>query len=770
MILNSQKHLFLLISAGLVLLIAAAFEPLRHNEFIAYDDNDYITENPHVTSGLTQQSIRWAFTSRRASNWHPLTWLSHMLDVELFGLYPPGHHLHNLLLHTASTLLLFGLLYKMTGSVWCSAFVAMVFGIHPLRVESVAWASERKDVLSMLFFMLTVAAYLYYVKHPGICRYLLVLVSFALGLMAKPMLVTLPVVLILLDVWPLGRADRTSRQAHRKSILRLIVEKIPLILMVGASCFITYAVQKAGGSVSAIDLQTRIFNALYSYLAYIGKIFWPGNLAVLYTFPGPTYPVWRPLTASIFLIILTAVALHHYSRKSWIFTGWFWYIITLIPVIGIIQVGNQSMADRYTYLPSVGFLIALTWSAAHVSSKWRYQKVILGIFSTLAAIGMVIGTRNQTGYWKDSISLFEHTLAITKYNAVIHNNLGWVLWKKGNDKEAFEHLQKSLQYSPEFASANINMALLLAKRNEYDKAMDYLHKVLKKNPGNCQANYNLALILIDLKQYDQASKYLLATLRNTRDDPDVYYNMGIILDTQNKKEEAIAAYKQAIGLNPDHYQAMNDLGAIIYRQGAYREAADYFRQSLKINPDYVQACSNLALAFQKLNLHEESISYSLKVLETEPENPDAWLNLAVSQEALRQLQSASDSYQKAIQFDPNSIAALNNLAWLSATHPHAQFYNPAQAILLADRACSLTSYQDAGILDTLSAAYAADGKFKEAVQTAQRAAEIASSAGKQDMAKEISKRLDLYKTRNSYVETSLENPTLKLQMSESDEP
>jgi tetratricopeptide (TPR) repeat protein len=749
MTLKTTKNRTFLISAGLALLVLAAFEPIRHNEFIAYDDNDYITDNSHVKSGLTWKSVTWAFTSGRASNWHPLTWLSHMADIELFGLNPLGHHLHNLLLHTASTVLLFLLLHSMTGAVWPSAFVAMVFGIHPLRVESVAWAAERKDVLSMLFFLLTIAVYLVYVKRVGISRYLLVMLCFALGLMAKPMLVTLPVVLLLLDIWPLKRVSKNK--------IRLMAEKIPLFGLAIASCIVTYIVQKAGGSVNAIPLQTRIPNALSSYTAYLGKFFWPRNLAVLYPYPGPNYPLWPSLAASLFLIVFCVIAFYCYSRKSWFFTGWFWYVITLIPVIGLIQVGNQSIADRYTYLPSIGILILLAWSAAQFSSSWRHQKLILGVLSALAAIGMTVCTRNQISYWKNSISLFEHTLAITQYNPVIHNNLGWVFWKKGNHAEAFEHIQKALQFSPNFADANINMAALLLERKEHDKAMDYLHRVLKAKPNNFQANYTMALVLVDLKQYDQAAQYLLIALKNTQNSADIYYKMGVIQNTQNKNKEAIASYEQAITLNPKHFLAFNDLGALKYQQGLYEEAVGYFRRCLEINPNYAQAYCNLALVLQKQNKFEEAVLYNRKALEIEPENPETWLNLALTQEDMGQFQSASDSYHKVLQFDPNSIGAMNNLAWILAVNPDTQIQKPSEAISLAQRACSLTSFKNADILDTLAAAYASDRQFKQAIETAQKAMDLANAAGQKEKAGEISRRLQYYQAGKPYSKPLLQN-------------
>jgi Flp pilus assembly protein TadD len=530
---NTSKLQMTLVSAGLVLLILATFEPLRHNEFIIYDDYDYITENPHIQSGFTRDSIIWAFTSGYASNWHPLTWLSHMVDIELFELNPLGHHLHNLLLHIASTILLFWLLHNMTGAVWRSAFVAMAFGIHPLHVESVAWAAERKDVLSMLFFMLTVAAYLYYVRQGGKGRYLLVMLCFALSLMAKPMLVTLPLVLLLLDFWPLGRVQKFTNKPAGKNrpmpALRLITEKVPLLMLTTASCIVTYLVQKASGSVNPLDFHTRVLNALVSYTAYIGKIFWPHNLAVLYPYPGQTYSVWLSAAALILLLIFSGFALHYHTRRPYFITGWFWYVVTLIPVIGLIQVGNQAMADRYTYLPSIGVFLIISWTAARFSAKWRYQKILMGTLSGLLALAMVIGTRTQLAYWKDSAALFEHTLVVTNNNYIAHSIFGKVLEKQGRLDEAVVHINKSLQIWPDFPDANINMASILIKRKQFDDAMVYLHKTMEITPDN----------------------------------PRVYYYMGSLFQAQRKSDEAIHAYERTLQLKPNYTAALNNLAWLL---------------------------------------------------------------------------------------------------------------------------------------------------------------------------------------------------------------
>jgi protein O-mannosyl-transferase len=728
----SKRLLFFLISSGLVLIVLIAFEPLRHNDFISYDDIDYVTMNPHVQSGLTWQSIRWAFTTGFAANWHPLTWLSHMLDVELFGLNPVGHHIHSLLLHTLSTVLLFWLLYEMTGAVWCSAFAAMIFGIHPLRVESVAWAAERKDVLSMLFFMLTLAAYLYYVKRGGTGRYLLVLLCFAMGLLAKPMLVTLPIVLMILDFWPLLRlrsglvgrtqvsADRIQMYEHHPaSIWNLAAEKIPLFIFTFASCIVTYLVQQKGGAVNKLDkfpFISRIANALVSYMAYLYKTVLPKDLAVLYPNPFPGWPLWKPVISFLLLASISGIVIYNIKKRPYLVAGWLWYMITLIPVIGLVQVGSQSMADRYSYLPSIGILIMLSWTAAQLSAKWRYQRILMGILSGLAAIAMVVGTRTQLAYWKNSVTLFEHTLAATENNYLIHNDLGAFLLKQNRFDEAANHFKKVLRAWPDFPDANNNLTTLLIRRKQFDEAMDYVNRSLKARSNNAAA----------------------------------YCNMGLILDARGKFDEAMHAYEQAIQFDQNCFQAINNLGVLKIRYGLLDEAIKCFRQSIQINSKYVQAYCNLVLALQKQKKYEESIPYGIKALEIDPNNPDTWYNLALSQQSLGQLQAASDSYHHALQCDPNSIVAINNQAWLLAAHPETNFYDPAKAVSLALRGCKLTSFKNSGILDTLAVAYAAVGQFKEAVQTAQKAIDTANAAGQSDLAERIKIRLQLYQTSKPY--------------------
>jgi len=387
---TSNKYWSLYICLALVLATFIAYEPMRHNGFVNYDDDVYVTENRNVNRGITAESVFWAFTNPHRSMWHPLTSLSHMLDCQLFGLVPFWHHLTSLLFHIAGTLLLFWILKRMTGAVWLSAFVAAVFALHPLNVESVAWVAERKSVLSSFFWMLTIAAYLRYAERPGIDRYLLVVLVFCLALMAKPMVVTLPFALLLLDYWPLGRfqwgrqsREESSMQSESAKVSyrnspswRLVVEKIPLFILSAVLSVITFIAQKSGGAVmwtDSLPLNFRIPNALVSYLTYIGKMFWPSRLAVFYPHPRGTVSIWLAVVVALLLLALSIWVIRSARSRRYLLVGWLWYLGTLVPVVGLVQAGGQARADRYMYLPMIGLLIIITWGLCELAAKWRYR-------------------------------------------------------------------------------------------------------------------------------------------------------------------------------------------------------------------------------------------------------------------------------------------------------------------------------------------------------------------------------------------------------------
>jgi protein O-mannosyl-transferase len=470
---KKQNRMLLLICAGLVLATVIAYEPVRHNELVNYDDRTYITENPNITAGITLHSIIWAFTSSYSANWHPLTWLSHMMDYQLYGLKPLGHHVTNLIIHIANTLLLFLILKQMTAAMWKSAFVAAAFALHPVHVESVAWAAERKDVLSTFFWMLTILAYVHYVKKPNIKSYLFVILAFALGLMSKPMLVTLPFVLVLLDYWPLDRFEN-----FKSSFYKLIHEKIPLFAMSAGSCIITFIVQKRGGAVSDLTgwpWHARILNGLGSYFNYIVKILYPTKLAVLYPFEGTL-----SIQAALAAILGASLLLYYWGRgRRWLVIGLLWYLGTLVPVIGIVQIGEQMMADRYTYIPSIGVFIIIAWGAEEIFLSKHFPKIVPAAVSAAAIAAMILITRVQTGYWKDTPTLFKQAIAVTKNNYTMLNDYGAYLCMQGNYEEGLKYSAEALKMRPDFLPARTNLCAGLLHEKKYDEAIIVINETLQ---------------------------------------------------------------------------------------------------------------------------------------------------------------------------------------------------------------------------------------------------------------------------------------------------
>jgi tetratricopeptide (TPR) repeat protein len=762
---KTSKQQMLLISAGLILLIGVAFEPLRYNGFVNYDDNRYIVENRHIQPGFTHESVIWAFTTGHASNWHPLTWLSHLIDIELFGLDPLGHHLHNLLLHTTSTVLLFWLLHRMTGAVWRSAFVAMAFGVHPLRVESIAWAAERKDVLSMLFFMLTVAAYLYYVKRGGIGRYLLIVLCFIMGLMAKPILVTLPIVLLILDFWPLERIQKGASENHQKSnpgesggkqyrpapLSDLIAEKIPLFILAFASCIVTYAVQKAGCGINSIAFHTRIFTAVTGYITYIGRIFWPQNLAVLYPYPETGLPIWQVAAAFTGMLAISGSVFLCRHHKPYLLTGWLWYVVTMIPVIGLVHVGSQWTADRYTYLPSIGITLMITWTTVEfLSAKRRYCQLFSTLTGGIIILALVIATRLQLSYWQNSVILYEHTLSITQNNYIIHTNLGWSLIQQNEIDKATHHIQKALQICPDFPPANDNLAIICMLHQRNDEAISYLHKALNADPDDIAANRMMGLTLLEEQRFDEAMEHFYKVLKVSPDEAEVYYSVGIILATQGKMEEAIQAYEQAVRCKQNYYKAFNNLGAIKAQQGLWDQAIAYFQRCLQINPNYAQSHRNIGLVLQTQGRTEDAIPYFRAALAIDSRDYPAYYNLACSLHETGKLQDAITAYRETLQLNPNSAEALSDLARILSATADSTIQKPAEALSLAQKACQLTEFKEPSQLDTLAVAYAAAGQFKKAAETAQKAIDTANTAGQTDLASRIEQRLKLYQAGKPY--------------------
>jgi protein O-mannosyl-transferase len=585
-------------------------QTLRH-EFVNFDDHVYVYENRFITSGLSIDGLIGAFTHTHARNWHPLTTITHMVDCSLYGLKAGGHHFTNVLLHTVAVVLLFLLLQRMTGALWQSAFVAAVFAIHPLHVESVAWVAERKDVLSGVFFMLTLLAYVHYARAPSLRRYLMVAFVFALGLMSKPMLVTLPFVLLLLDYWPLRRiTDQRSHPGHQ--LLKLLPEKLPLLALSALSCLATLLAQKHDPSaIDQLPFMWRLNNAFVSCVTYIWQMFWPARLAVFYPHPNNRLALWEVFLAVAFLITASLAAISLRRKKPYVVTGWFWYLGMLIPVIGLIQVGEQGHADRYTYLPQIGLYILIAWTIADlVQRSWaRGRRRVLLAIAAVTVIAVLSGCAFvQTAYWKNSEALWAHALAVTKDNDVANNNLGFLFMRQG----------------------------------ELDKAISQFNTALKIRSEHPQTHYSLGAALI-------------------------HNNLGNALAKKQLADEAIAHFQDAVRLRPDYADAYYNFGSVLFQQGQVDEAIAKWQKAVAIQPRDAEAHRSIASAFRKKGETKLAIVEYKRALEIVPDdrltlNSLAWILATSSDTSTRDGPEAVELAQQAVQLssgtDPNSLRTL----------------------------------------------------------------------------------------------------------------
>ncbi len=613
MFFSSKKSPYI-VALSLAILTFTVYFKIISNEFVIYDDDEYIMENTNIQSGLNAQSLKWAFTTTYASNWHPLTWLSHIVDYQLYSMNPAGHHLTNLLLHILNTVFLFLVMKQMTRRIWECAFVAAVFGIHPLHVESVAWAAERKDVLSTLFGIATIGMYTRYVRNQHIKNYLSVTILFTLGLMSKPMLVTLPFVLLLLDYWPLNRMgfiESDSGVHQRVRFSHLLREKVPLFLLAAISCVVTFVIQQKAGATSQMEiipLPDRIANALVSYVSYIAKMFWPSNLAVMYPFHGFTLGSWQAWIASIILIFVTWMVIRRYRQSPYLLVGWLWFLGILVPVIGLIQAGAQSMADRYTYVPLVGLLLMLTWGASDLSATWKARNVILGISAGIVILLLCIVTTSQISYWHDSVALFKHSLAVTENNAIIHNNLGVVLARQEKFNEASEHFSEALRINPAYIAASENLNHAREKLKMTDAVTRNANE-LELDPNSANAHFNSGNLLAQQGKNKEAIEQFMIAVRLNPNLAYAHNNLASLLAREGKTTEAIEHYKEALRIKSDFWTAHYNLGLALGQQGKISEAIIQFNEALKGRPADTEIQSSLehALTIQERYKKKDSL-------------------------------------------------------------------------------------------------------------------------------------------------------------------
>ena len=621
-----QKHIIFLISAALGIVTLIAYEPMRHNDFVNYDDFSYVKNNPNITEGMTLKSVTWAFTKSYSANWHPLTWLTHILDHQLFGVNPSGHHIVSLLFHIFNALLLFWLLSYMTGTFWVSAFVAGVFALHPIQVESVAWAAERKTVVSGLFWLLTMIIYVRYARRPNMLRYILLILIYGLCIMTKPVVVTLPFVLLLLDYWPLERVRwwarsgpvRTKTTGQQKvSAGRLIIEKIPLFILAAVLCVITVVSQHSAGAVATLEitpLERRIANVFLSYTGYIGQLVWPDRLSVFYPLGHASFSDGGVILCTLVFVIITIISIYIGRRRRYAAVGWLWFAGTLVPMIGLVQAGSQAMADRYMYLSMLGLLMIIVWAVKDLVGGHPRWKIFAAALALVILSSLVVLTRAQVRHWRDGLTLFEHALKVTKSNTEAEFGYGNSLAEAGRLDEAVEHLRNAVRLSSGF------------------------HK---------------------------ARKCLCKTY---------------------------------------------------IKQGKFNEAVVCFNEFIKRKQDDAEAYEDLGTAYAQMGKYEKAI----------------------------------ESWNKAMELKSDNAKVLNNLAWLLATVGDVSSQNAARAVELAERSCELDSNKRPEFMDTLAAAYAAAGRFEDAVKTAMQAIEAAKAGGQEDTSAEIQKRLELYEAGERY--------------------
>jgi tetratricopeptide (TPR) repeat protein len=635
------------------------------NGFVNYDDTPYVTDNPQVKQGLTLAAIRWAFTTTACYNWHPLTWLSLQLDQELFGGAAWGYHLTNLLFHTASACLLFAILRFLTGAVWPSVFAAALFALHPLHVESVAWIAERKDVLSTFFWMLTILAYASYATRPSHTRLWVTVGVFAVGLMAKPMLVTLPFVLLLLDYWPLKRfgqedAARRPGRVRWQALLpprRLLWEKLPFFTLSAISCLITYSAQSTGGAVISLGrlgLSQRLAHALVVWVVYIYKAIWPHKLSVFYPYDANPYLYGQALLAGLLLIAITVFTVLQSDRRPYLAVGWLWYLGTLVPVIGLIQVGGQACADRYTYIPLIGLFVIFAWGLSECAGR-RHGQAAVSILAAGVLVCCGVISWRQVQVWHDSASLWTHALAITDRNPVAHNNLG-VHLAKTDPEAARAHYRQARHLNPNYADPCYNLAVLATKEGKTDEALNLYTELVRLKPRDPDAYTNLGVLLEGRGNLRAAIAQFLKALEIDPDCGFAHVSLGSAREKQGNVMEAAKHYRQALSLNSANAEARAGLGSVLMKQGDSAAARAQFAEALRLEPN-AQAENKIGVALERAGHTNEAVSHYREALQLQPDFEVALYNLGTILGKAGKLDEAAGHLTRALQINPDYAQA-----------------------------------------------------------------------------------------------------------------
>jgi tetratricopeptide (TPR) repeat protein len=793
--------------AGVCALLAAAvwfvFGQTVHHDFVNYDDDVYVYQNPHVKTGLTRDNIVWAFTHRHDAMWHPVTSLSHMLDCQMYGVQPGGQHLTNVLLHTATVILLFLVLRGMTGAQWPSAFVAGVFAVHPLHVESVAWVSERKDVLSTLFWLLTMWAYVKSARLPAPGSknyYWLALLFFACGWMSKPMVATLPVVLLVMDWWPLKRiydlrltideskeGERQGQDAEPKAgtvgLMQALKEKIPFLALSAAGSLVAIHAQDTVKAYGKQSLLLHLGNALVSFVTYIGEFFWPTKLAMFYPYPDHI-ALWRVAGAALIFVAITLGVIRLGSRHPYLPAGWLWFLITLMPVMGVVQVGMQSMADRYTYVPYIGLGIMVSWGLGDLASLGPRLRE-LTIFAAAAGLACCMAvTRAQVEHWRNSTVLNEHALAVTSGNYIAHNNLGRVLADHGQTEAAMTHFKLALAIRPGYVDAWYNLAValqregrlgeaisnyegVLAIRPRYptvqwnlgncclqlgrtNEAIAHYQTALKINPADVMAHDGLGKILFNVGRVNEAAEQFHEALQSDPGRAESYSDLGKVFMAQGLGYKAAEMYQNAVRLDPKLAEAHWDLGSLWLQEGETAKGLAELQRSVELTPGKMDLRQRFGDALMKAGRATEAQSYYETVVRAEPGNARARFALGQAYLAQKNYEQAIAGFKEAARLAPDSAEFLNGLARVYATSPKAEIRNGAVAVRLAERACELTKHQNLDMLDTLGAADAEAGRFADAVKAAEETRALAEATYHLQAAETERQRAALYKSGKAY--------------------
>jgi tetratricopeptide (TPR) repeat protein len=733
----------------------AAFWGVWNAGLVNFDDDLYVSNNPYVTGGLSGANVRWALTTGHAGFWQPLTWLSFQLDASLFRGRVAGYHVSNLVLHVLNAILLMYFWRRVTGACWASAIIALLFAVHPLHVESVAWVTERKDMLSLFFGLLAMVAYVRYAERPSARRYALVAACFVLSLAAKPMLVTLPFLLLVLDAWPLVRARPRVETATGETVSawpRLVVEKLPLLALAAAFSLITARAQADFGAVQSlgkISIASRLETALTGYEFYLRKTVWPVDLAVFYPRGQTAASPLALLGPAAMLAAITAFTVWQHRRRPYLLVGWLWFVGTLVPVIGLVQSGDQAYADRFSYFPLIGIFLAAAMALEELRRSLPRVGVVATTVALLSIAALAVVSHEQLRHWRDSESLWRHALAVTEDNYSAHAHLADLLLADGRTDEGVDHASEALRIYPSYAK-HLQFAQILLGLERYDEAIDQYRAALELEPNNAESHLSLGALLLKQHRYYEAQRAFEEAVACRTDWAEAWTNLGTAHAIQGDNHEALKCYHEALQLDARNPECFNNIGQVLTRQGKYEAALRAFDQALKLDSRYAEAHSNRgnALAYAG-RLAEAAVAYR-DAIEQQPDVARYRFNLASVLAERGEADLAQRQYGLAMRLDSDWPQRASKEAWKLATSAEANQRDGATARRFARQACEAVSSPSASSLDALAAAYAETGDFELAEAEARRAADAARASGAEQLARDIERRLEIYRGKEAY--------------------